>query len=80
MSELDLNRLRAFLDEEERFANAIGPNDPRRALAQRMLALIGDARAKLRPSADGTANYVPVKAIIEDLAALRAEAEEQARR
>ena len=56
MSELDLNKLRAFLDEEEQFARSIGPQDPRNAVAKKMLALIADARAKLRPSADGTAN------------------------
>lgn len=75
MSDLDLNRLRRFLDEEEKFARSIGRDDRRSAIAKRMLALIADARAKLRPSANGTANYVPVKAIIEDLATLRAEAE-----
>lgn len=80
MSELDLNKLRAFLDEEEQFARSIGPQDPRNAVAKKMLALIADARAKLRPSADGTANYVPVKAIIEDLATLRAEADKLAPR
>jgi hypothetical protein len=41
-----------------------------------MLAIIADARASLRPSADGTANYVPVRDIIETLTALRAEAEQ----
>lgn len=75
MSDLDLNRLRRFLDEEEKFARSIGRDDRRSAIAKRMLALIADARAKLRPSANGTANYVPVKAIVEDLATLRAEAE-----
>lgn len=75
MSDLDLNRLRRFLDEEEKFARSIGREDRRSAIAKRMLALIADARAKLRPSANGTANYVPVKAIVEDLATLRAEAE-----
>lgn len=79
-SDLDLNRLRQFLDDEERFARAIGPGDPRSAIAKKMLALIADARARLRPSADGTANYVPVKTIIEDLGALRAQAEAPDRR
>jgi hypothetical protein len=41
-----------------------------------MLALIADAREKLHPSPDGTANYVPVKSIIEDLALLRRKAED----
>ena len=71
MSDLDLNKLRPFLDEEEQFARSIAPDHPRAAAAKQMLALIADARARLRPSADGTANYVPVKTIIEDLAALR---------
>jgi len=76
MSDLDLNRLRQFLDEEEKFARSISAkDDPRSAVAKRMLDLIADARANLRPSADGTANYVPVKTIIEDLATLRAQAE-----
>ncbi|MCI3953651.1 MAG: hypothetical protein K0R53_3151 [Burkholderiales bacterium] len=75
MSDLDLNRLREFLDEEEKFARSISAKDPRSAVAKRMLDLIADARANLRPSADGTANYVPVKTIIEDLATLRAQAE-----
>jgi hypothetical protein len=80
MSELDLNRLRQFLDQEEQYARAIAPRDPRSAVAKRMLALIADARARLRPSADGTANYVPVKTIIEDLGTLRAKAEALAAR
>ena len=75
MSDLDLNRLRQFLDEEEKFARAVPQGDRRHAVARKMLALIADARAKLKPSADGTANYVPVKSIIEDLAALHAQAE-----
>ncbi|HET7598308.1 MAG TPA: hypothetical protein VFK15_15365 [Burkholderiales bacterium] len=75
MSDLDLNRLRRFLDEEEHYARAISAADPRSAVAKEMLALITDARARLRPSADGTANYVPVKSIIEDLGTLRAQAE-----
>jgi hypothetical protein len=76
VSALDLNRLRQFLDDEERFARSIGADDPRRAVAKKMLAIIADARASLRPSADGTANYVPVRDIIETLTALRAEAEQ----
>lgn len=75
MSALDLNKLRQFLDDEERFAHSIGADDPRRPAAKKMLALIADARASLRPSTDGTANYVPVKDIIEGLATLRAQLE-----
>jgi hypothetical protein len=75
VSALDLNRLRQFLDDEERFARSIGTDDPRGAVAKKMLAIIADARASLRPSADGTANYVPVRDIIETLTTLRAEAE-----
>ncbi|MGQ0749039.1 MAG: hypothetical protein ACT4PS_00745 [Betaproteobacteria bacterium] len=75
MSTLDLNRLRQFLDDEERFARSIGADDPRSAVAKKMLAIIADVRASLRPSADGTANYVPVRDIVETLTALRAEAE-----
>jgi hypothetical protein len=40
-----------------------------------MLALIAEARAALRPSADSTANYVPNKRIVEDLVSLRREAD-----
>jgi len=76
MSDLDLNKLRQFLDEEETFARSIAPDDPRVAVAKQMLALIADAREKLHPSPDGTANYVPVKSIIEDLALLRRKAED----
>ena len=76
MSDLDLNRLRTFLDEEERFARSVEPDAPGGALAKRMLALIADARAQLRPSPDGTANYVPVKDIIQGVAALRAQIED----
>ncbi len=75
MSDLDLNNLRQFLDEEEKFARSIGQGDPRAAVARQMLDLIADARRKLFPSPDGTANYLPVKAIIEELATLRVEAE-----
>ena len=80
MSELDLNRLRTFLDEEERFARSIPTGDANSALANKMLALIADARAQLRPSADGTANYVPVKDIIQGIATLRTQMEDPGRR
>lgn len=75
MSDLDLNKLRQFLDDEEKFARSIKQDDPRAAVAKQMLALIADARQKLFPSADGTANYVPAKEIIEELALLRVTAE-----
>jgi hypothetical protein len=76
MSDLDPNKLRQFLDEEEKFARSIAPGHPGAAAARQMLALIADARRKLLPSPDGTANYVPVKAIIEELALLRGKAED----
>lgn len=75
MPELDLNKLRQFLDDEEKFARSIKPDDPRAPVAKQMLALIADARQKLFPSPDGTANYVPVKEIIEELTLLRMTAE-----
>ncbi|MBI4204704.1 MAG: hypothetical protein HY527_06730 [Betaproteobacteria bacterium] len=75
MPELDLNKLRQFLDDEEKFARSIKQDDPRAAVAKQMLALIADARQKLFPSPDGTANYVPVKEIIEELTLLRMTAE-----
>jgi len=75
MANLDLGNLRPFLDEEEKFARSIKPDDPRTAVAQRMLAIISEARSRLRPSADSTANYVPNKQIVEELIALRCEAE-----
>jgi hypothetical protein len=40
-----------------------------------MLAFISEARDRLRPSADSTANYVPNKQIVEELIALRLEAD-----
>lgn len=79
MPELDLNKLRQFLDEEEKFARSIKKDDPRATVAKQMLALIADARQKLFPSPDGTANYVPVKEIIEELALLRMTAEKSNR-
>lgn len=75
MPDLDLNKLRQFLDDEEKFARSIKQDDPRAAVAKQMLALIADARQKLFPSPDGTANYVPVKEIIEELTLLRMTAE-----
>lgn len=75
MSGLDLGNLRPFLDEEEKFAKSIKPDDARAAIARRMLAIIAEARGSLRPSADSTANYVPNKQIVEELIALRYEAD-----
>jgi len=75
MSDLNLGNLRPFLDEEEKFAKSIKPDDARAAIAQRMLAIISEARDRLRPSADSTANYIPNKQIVEELIALRYEAD-----
>ena len=75
MADVDLVNLRPLLDQQEAYARAISADDPRAGLAQRMLALIAEARAGLRPSADSTANYVPNKRIVEDLLLLRREAD-----
>jgi hypothetical protein len=75
MADVDLVKLRPLLDLEEAYARAIAPDDPRAAVARRMLALIAEARAALQPSADSTANYVPNKRIVEDLVSLRREAD-----
>ena len=75
MTGLNLGNLRPFLDEEERYAMAIGPDDPRAAVAKRMLAIIAEARAGLKPSKDSTANFIPNKQIVEELIALRYEAD-----
>ncbi len=75
MSQPDLNNLRALLDEYERFVDSIKATASRKDVADRMKAVIADARQGLRPSTDGTANYVEAKSIIERLAALRKEAE-----
>lgn len=75
MVELNPGNLRPFLEEEEQFAKSIAPDDPRAAIAQRMLAIIAEARGALRPSADSTANYVPNKQIVEELISLRYEAD-----
>ena len=75
MSQLDLGNLRPFLDEEEKFAASIKPGDPRAAVAQRMLAIIAEARGRLRPSSDSTANFIPNKQIVEELINLRYEAD-----
>jgi hypothetical protein len=75
MANLDLGNLRPFLDEEETFAKSIPAGDPRAATAQRMLAIIAEARGRLKPSTDSTANYVPNKQIVEELISLRYEAD-----
>ena len=75
MADLDLANLRPLLDEEEKFARSIPADDPRAAVAQRMLAIITEARGRLKPSADSTANFVPNKQIVEELVSLRYEAD-----
>ncbi|MDH3289081.1 MAG: hypothetical protein OEP48_15345 [Betaproteobacteria bacterium] len=71
MTDLDLNNLRRFLDDEESFIASIPLNDPRAGLARQMLGLIIDARRSLAPSADSTANFVPVRDILAQLGQLR---------
>lgn len=73
MTELDLNSLRRFLDEEESFAESISLNDPRAHLAQRMLGIVREARRSLFPSGDSTANFVDAREILAELAELRAQ-------
>jgi hypothetical protein len=75
MANLDLGNLRPLLDEEEKFARSIPADDPRAAVAQRMLAIIAEARGRLKPSNDSTANFVPNKQIVEELISLRYEAD-----
>ena len=75
MADLNLGNLRPFLDEEEKFAIAIGPDDPRAAIAKRMLRIIAETRGLLRPSADSTANFIPNKRIVEELISLHYEAD-----
>lgn len=71
MADADLSFLRPWLDEQETFALAIRPDDTRIDLARQILAVVADARRRLVPSQDSTANYVPHKQIIEELARLR---------
>ena len=78
-AELNLSELRPWLDEQESFAKSIPPGDPRSEIARQMLALVAIGRSDLLPSADSTANYVPNKQIIADLAVLRDQAEHIAR-
>jgi hypothetical protein len=75
MVDLDMGNLRPLLDDEEQFAKSIAADDPRAAVAQRMLAIIAEARGRLRPSSDSTANFVPNKQIVEELITLRYEAD-----
>ena len=75
MADLNLGNLRPFLDEEEKFAKSIKADDTRAAVAKRMLGIIAEARGGLRPSADSTANFIPNKQIVEELIALRYEAD-----
>lgn len=77
--EADYGNLRPLLDAEEQFARSIPPGDPRAAIAREMLTVVADARSRLKPSADSTANYVPNKEIVEKLSALRAQADRLAR-
>jgi hypothetical protein len=72
----DLNNLRAILDEYEGFAAVCArENAGKRSIAEEIRAVIEDARGALHPSADGTANYVDTRQILERLNALRARAE-----
>jgi hypothetical protein len=75
MADFDLVNLRLWLDEYEKYAGSIMPADPRFEVAQEMLGIIARARDSLRPSADGTANFVQNKEIIEQLVTLRDKAE-----
>ena len=75
MTHPDLNNLRALLDEYERYVDSIESVEHCSAIAVRMKAVIAEARQGLRPSSDGTANYVEAKSIIERLDALKKEAE-----
>jgi len=71
MTQPDLNNLRRILDEYEQYAKALGPGAREAAIARELLAVVAEARAGLRPSADSTANYIEVKQVIERLAELR---------
>lgn len=76
MADIDFNYLRPWLDEQEHFALSIRHGDPRIDIARQMLAIVADARRRLVPSTDSTANYVPTKQIIEELGRLREKAEQ----
>ena len=75
MTQPDLNNLRALLDEYERFVDSIKATGSRKDVADRMKAVIAEGRAGLRPSTDGTANFVEAKTIVERLATLKRQAE-----
>lgn len=75
MANMDVNYLRPLLDEHERFALSIKDGDPRMDIARQILAIVADARQRLVPSTDSTANYVPHRQIIEELGRLREQAE-----
>jgi len=80
MSDPDVSKLKPLLEEYEKFAKAISRGDAAFDAAQQMLAVIADATRNMRPSADSTANYVPSRQIIEELARLRYQAEQLARK
>ena len=75
MSDHELGNLRAVLDADEKFAQAVPVMNPGYAAAQQMLSLIANARESLRPSDDSTANFVQSRDIIEQLATLRLQVE-----
>lgn len=75
MADMDFGNLRAWLDEHAQYAGSFKLSDPGFGIAQRMLGIISDAKSKLRPSDDSTANYVQNKEIVGELAMLRDEAE-----
>ena len=75
MTHPDLNNLRALLDEYERYVDSIESVEHCSAIALRMKAVIAEGRAGLRPSTDGTANFVEAKTIVERLATLKRQAE-----
>ena len=72
---MDFSNLRPWLEEHEKFAVSIAPNDPRFEIASEMIEIIETARDSLHPSPDSTANYVHNKEIVERLVTLRYRAE-----
>ena len=76
MTAPDLNNLRAILEEYDRYSHALSAGDRAKAgIADEMRGVIAEARRALHPSADGTANFVDTRQIVERLNALRARAE-----
>lgn len=72
----DLNNLRALLDDYEGYAAAYSRDtSSKKAIAEEIRAVIREARDALHPSADGTANFVDTRQILERLNALRTRAE-----